>query len=65
MRWQVWARPLVGGAVALNMVNFASTSATITCDSACFAKVRVCASVCVRPCVCVCVRACVRVCVLM
>ena len=33
---QIWARPLTGGAVAMNFLNFAATPANITCDAACF-----------------------------
>lgn len=32
---QVWAKPLASGAVAVNMINFASTSATISCGADC------------------------------
>ena len=35
--FNVWARWLAGGDVALLFVNFASSPATVTCDSACMA----------------------------
>jgi hypothetical protein len=56
--WQVWSKPLSGGAAAINIVNFDSNPATVTCDATCMKAagfpngVRVCAWGGWLPCVC-------------